>query len=436
MHRFLCAVLILALMGSLASVLGLAQVPQQVLHELTLGTVKIETDTGSGSGFIVSEDGYILTCNHVIDGATSIQVSLSDGRNLPARLVKAVAEIDCAVLKVEASGLNSLLLADSISASYGDIIAVCGYPLGVLAITTGVVSSFPEMMGISAIQVTAPINPGNSGGPLVLSSGEVIGIVVASADAAEYLAQSGFIPQAMNYAIPVSEISDKLSLSLPDWRLRLDSTLLLEEGFSSDTASKWVRDDFRTSKGISTYGVFSDAILGRSFHITTDTDRVFQYYPLCDTLCKASDLILEVDLRSSTATGTRIEAISVIFRASWQFNFSQSGIVAYAVTITTDGHFWLDKFQLGEHTYLQDWTYTAALRQGQEVNHISVLAIGPELTVSINGVQVASLSDDAAPIKSGGVFVGILSLPAQGEAPHAHAVFDNFRLFEIGRSDS
>jgi serine protease Do len=148
---------------------------------------------GLGSGFIVSPDGYILTNQHVVTGATEIVVTLLDGRQLPAELVQADEVTDLAVLKVEADDLPTARLGDSDQLMIGEWAIAIGNPFGYLladrnpSVTVGVVSAIgrdvrPETDGGRAhvwsgmIQTDAAINPGNSGGPLVNAAGEVIGV--------------------------------------------------------------------------------------------------------------------------------------------------------------------------------------------------------------------------------------------------------------------
>jgi putative serine protease PepD len=139
----------------------------------------------TGSGFVVSSDGYVVTNEHVIDGAGSIQVKIGTGsKTYTAQVVGSDASRDLALLKVDASGLPTLSLADSGSVQVGDATYAIGNPYGLDdTLTTGIVSALqrdiqsPNGSTISgAIQTDAALNPGNSGGPLLDSSGKVIGV--------------------------------------------------------------------------------------------------------------------------------------------------------------------------------------------------------------------------------------------------------------------
>ena len=138
---------------------------------------------GLGSGVIVSQDGYILTNNHVIDEATRIQVELSDRRVVDAKLIGADPASDLAVIKIENKGLPVLPIGDSSAMRVGDVVLAVGNPLGVgQTVTMGIVSAKGRSTGLGDgsyedfLQTDAPINQGNSGGALVNTAGELIGI--------------------------------------------------------------------------------------------------------------------------------------------------------------------------------------------------------------------------------------------------------------------
>ncbi|TGE33529.1 trypsin-like peptidase domain-containing protein [Desulfosporosinus sp. Sb-LF] len=165
-------------------------------------------ETGSGTGFIIdAKKGYIATNNHVIDGAQKITISLSDGRNLDAKVIGADPRTDLAVLQIsDTTNLTAVKMGDSSKVEVGESVVAIGNPGGeefARSVTTGVISATNrtlELQGEASynlIQTDAAINPGNSGGPLVNYQGQVIGI-----NSVKY-AETGF--EGMGFAIPISD---------------------------------------------------------------------------------------------------------------------------------------------------------------------------------------------------------------------------------------
>jgi Do/DeqQ family serine protease len=138
---------------------------------------------GLGSGVVVTNDGYILTNHHVIDGADRIRVEFTDGRTLDGRLVGSDQPSDLALLKVDASNLHAIALGNSDNVQVGDVVLAVGNPLGIgQTVTMGIVSAKGRSTGVGDgsyedfLQTDAPINHGNSGGALVNTKGELVGI--------------------------------------------------------------------------------------------------------------------------------------------------------------------------------------------------------------------------------------------------------------------
>jgi S1-C subfamily serine protease len=157
-----------------------------------------------GSGVIVTNEGHIITNNHVVDQVDEIEVQLSDGRTKKARLAGADAQLDLAVLKIDDPGVKPLKLADSDDVQVGDIVLAIGNPFGFEeTVTNGIISSRgrPNRSDIFSdlLQTDAAINPGNSGGPLINLRGEVVGINTA------IISRSGG-SQGIGFAIPSNTV--------------------------------------------------------------------------------------------------------------------------------------------------------------------------------------------------------------------------------------
>jgi serine protease Do len=157
-----------------------------------------------GSGVIVSPEGYILTNNHVVDGATDVRVTLSDKREFQARIVGTDPKTDVAVLKIDAEKLTPITIGDSSQVDVGDVALAIGDPFGVgQTVTKGIISATGRgNLGIEDyedfLQTDAPINPGNSGGALVNDRGELVGINTA------IITHGSGGSQGIGFAVPVN----------------------------------------------------------------------------------------------------------------------------------------------------------------------------------------------------------------------------------------
>ena len=168
-----------------------------------------QTQTASsGSGFIITEDGYVVTNYHVVSGASSVQVTLYNGDTYDATVIGGDSDYDVAVLKINAAGLTPVTLGNSADVNVGDSVLAIGNPLGELtfSMSGGYVSSCNRAINVDGtpfnmIQVDCSINPGNSGGPLVNLYGEVVGIV-----SAKYSSYSSTTVEGLGFAIPISDV--------------------------------------------------------------------------------------------------------------------------------------------------------------------------------------------------------------------------------------
>ena len=167
----------------------------------------VET-ASAGSGFIYSQDGYIVTNYHVVKDATSVKVTLYNGETYDATVIGGDSDYDVAVIKIDAAGLTPVTLGNSADVNVGDTVLAIGNPLGELtfSMSQGIVSCCDRAINVDGtpfnmIQVDASINPGNSGGPLVNLYGEVVGIV-----SAKYSSYSNTSVEGLGFAIPISDV--------------------------------------------------------------------------------------------------------------------------------------------------------------------------------------------------------------------------------------
>lgn len=196
---------------------SIAGIAARVIPSVVSITTRTKNGGGTGSGFFIRSDGFLLTNNHVISAAAtangSITVKLNNGKSFKARIVGRIASYDLAVLKIAVNDAPALQFGDSDSIQVGDNVIAIGSPLGLSGtVTTGIISAKNravttggegETSFINALQTDAAINPGNSGGPLVDMSGAVVGVNSAIATLGSGFGGSGSI--GLGFAIPINQ---------------------------------------------------------------------------------------------------------------------------------------------------------------------------------------------------------------------------------------
>ena len=211
---------------------------------------------GAGSGVIYSEDGYIITNNHVIDGANSIKVTLYNGKTYDATLVATDAQTDVAVIKINETGLTPVTMGSMDQVSVGSLAVAIGNPLGTLSgtATDGIISALEREITIdgkamSLIQTSASINPGNSGGGLFDQYGDLIGLVVAKS--------SGSDVEGLGFAIPVDKVESVAKSLIKNGYVegRPAAGIVIQDLTDSSTAMQY---------GVSLTGVYITDVTGEN----------------------------------------------------------------------------------------------------------------------------------------------------------------------------
>ena len=184
---------------------------------------------GAGSGVILTDDGYIVTNYHVIQGATNITVNTTDGKEYTAKVVSSVIDLDISVLKIEATGLTPAVMGDSDGLVVGQAAIVIGNPLGKLAgtVSNGIISALDREITLDGqpmnlLQTNAAVNPGNSGGGLFDATGKLVGIVNAKSGGAEI--------EGIGFAIPINDVKEVteqiMEKGYADGKIKLGITML------------------------------------------------------------------------------------------------------------------------------------------------------------------------------------------------------------------
>jgi serine protease Do len=198
-----------------------------------------------GSGVVVSPEGYILTNNHVVDGATDVRVTLGDKRELEAKVIGTDPKTDIAVLKIDASNLKPITIGDSSKVEVGDTALAIGDPFGVgQTVTKGIISATGRgNLGIEAyedfLQTDAPINPGNSGGALINDRGELVGINTA------IISHGSGGSQGIGFAVPVNLAHQVMDQILKNGKVVRAYMGILPQDMTADMAKAFGQKEAR-----------------------------------------------------------------------------------------------------------------------------------------------------------------------------------------------
>ena len=290
--------------GSAASTLSLTDVSNIVSPSVVAITTEVMTssntwfggqyvESGAGSGVIMSEDGYIITNNHVVSGASNVTVTLQDGSTHAATVVGADSQSDIAVVKIDATGLTPAVMGDSDKLAVGETVLAVGNPLGELSgtVTNGIVSALNREVTVNnqkmtLIQTNASISPGNSGGGLFNAEGDLIGIVNAKS---------------------VSDNAEGLGFAIPVNTAIQVATDLIQNGYVSGRPVMGVTvvtiSDAQTAAqyGVSSYGVYVAEVTENGPAAQAGVQKGDRIVSVDDTLIESNNDL--TDLISSHAVG-------------------------------------------------------------------------------------------------------------------------------------
>lgn len=285
---------------------------------VSITTESVSTDTwmqnyvteGAGSGVIIQSDGYILTCQHVIEGASKITVTLNNNKEYKAKIVGEDEDNDIAVLKINATGLTAATYGNSSKLSVGDQVVVIGNPLGQLGgtATTGIISALNRNLTIDGnemnlLQTDASINPGNSGGGMFDAAGNLIGIVEAKS--------TGSDVEGLGFATPINKAA------------RIAKKLIKSGGTGKYPSSSSSSNSSSSDSNSSSSEASSDVAIG--INATTISDSLAQQYGYSRggvyvasvTSAKASsaglregDVIYKLDGKTVTTTNQLVSMLS------------------------------------------------------------------------------------------------------------------------------
>ena len=230
--------------------LSLQDIYQKNIDSVVSIFCKVPNGSSSGTGVIISQNGYVITNAHVVGGATSIEIMLTGGQCFPARTIGADIVSDLAVLYIEASDLSAAEFGDSSSLRVGDAVVAIGDPLGVElrgTMTDGIVSAINRDIAVSGrtmtlVQTNAALNSGNSGGPLINCFGQVIGINTMKVG--DYMDDAGV--EGLGFAIPSATVKEVVDQLIRQGYVTGRPSL----GLSTETVSGFLQMYYNLPKGV------------------------------------------------------------------------------------------------------------------------------------------------------------------------------------------
>lgn len=277
-------------------------------------------EQGAGSGVIISEDGYIVTNNHVIDGASTISVTTTDGTSYDASVIGADSDSDLAVIKIDASGLTPATYGDSDSLEVGDAVIAIGNPMGNLGgtVTSGIISALDRQVEVEGttmnlLQTDAALSPGNSGGGLFDANGNLVGIVNAK--------ESSTNAEGLGFAIPINGAIDVIEELISNGKVTNKAALNVSLYDYNNESSNYYISDSDAKSGVYIVQIVeggacdqaglqqSDRIVkfdGEDIESSSDVKAILKKHDVGDKV----EIVVERDGKEITKTVTLQEASS------------------------------------------------------------------------------------------------------------------------------
>jgi serine protease Do len=332
---------------------------------------------GLGSGFIVSEDGYVITNSHVVRGADEVIVTLTDGREFEAEIVGADAKTDIAVLKIDADDLPPVALGDSDALRVGRWVVALGNPFGLQStITAGIVSATGRSrMGIvdyeDFIQTDAAINPGNSGGPLVNLRGEVVGVNSA------ILTRSGGY-MGIGFAIPINMVRSIMTSLIEEGQVVRGWLGVLIQNLNEGLAESF---NFSGTDGVLVGGVTEDGPADRAGLQPGDIITRFNGKPV-DDMDKLRLLV------ASTKPGEEVDVVFFRNGREGTIEVTVGELEAESVAASPDDS---AETELGMSARTVTPDIARQLNQDQETKGVAVTSVEPRGAADRAGLQVRDI---------------------------------------------
>ena len=370
-----------------------------------MGVVLVEGNTTTGSGFVVDSSGYILTNQHVIEGQSELAVVFDDGTRLVARVVGTDAERDIALLRIDASARQLVVLPFASIVREGEDVVALGFPLsnleelqGQMTVTKGIVSAFRTVGNVVYVQTDTAINSGNSGGPLLNLRGEVVGMNTSSFDAE--------VAQGIGFAIRYDVLSTHF-------------TIIKTSAFSSPPTPTPTPIVASTQTPQAVFGPMSGSL-------EHDSEDNPEFNSSADVL----DFVAEATFRTPTAIVGDTWAAILWLRQTTPDQYMQGAEFTYrGIVVFRSGHWYLVRPDSADESGTVQSGFSSNFNTGlDDENHVRVVAQGEQGWLFINGSYETELD------LSGLMDSGTVVLSASADEGTAPTRFSDFTVHMLGKA--